>query len=141
MIFKSVKKHFQWVEEQSGVTGSQLWALATVTRSPGLRVSELARALAIHQSTASNLLDRLEARGLLRRERQRTDQRVVRLFPTARGKSIIAAAPKPLEGVLPDALSRLSDAELDALRVQLTRVTRLMRVRDTTGKRTPLSEI
>jgi hypothetical protein len=28
LIFKSVKKHFHWVETETGVSGSQLWALA-----------------------------------------------------------------------------------------------------------------
>jgi DNA-binding MarR family transcriptional regulator len=141
IIFKSVKKHFQWVEQQTGVSGAQLWALAVIERTPGLRVSELARSLAIHQSTASNLLDRLEGRRLLRREREKSDQRVVRLFLTAKGRSIVAAAPRPLEGVLPDALSRLPEAQLAALKEQLDGVLRLMRVRDASGKRTPLSDI
>ena len=141
MIFKSVKTHFRWVEQQTGVSGSQLWALATVAQSPGLRVSELAAALAIHQSTTSNLIDRLEQHKLLRRERSKPDQRVVRLFLTARGEKTVAAAPRPLEGVLPDALSRLSEAELAVLKAQLDGLTRLMKVRDITGKRTPLADI
>lgn len=140
-IFKSVKKHFQWVEHETGVSGSQLWALAQIGATPGLRVTELARALAIHQTTASNLVDKLAQRRLVRRERKREDQRVVQLFLSQRGEAIIAQAPKPYEGVLPDALMRLPRAELGRLDVLLKSLTHHMRVRDASGRRTPLSDI
>lgn len=140
-IFKSVKKHFQWVEHQTGVSGSQLWALAQIGAAPGLRVTELARALAIHQTTASNLVDKLAQRKLARRERKREDQRVVQLFLTQRGEAVIAQAPKPYEGVLPDALMRLPQAELGKLDELLKSLTRHMRVRDASGRRTPLADI
>ncbi len=140
-IFKSVKKHFQWVEQETGVSGSQLWALAHIAAAPGLRVTELARALVVHQSTASNLIDRLVQRNLVRRERTSTDQRVVRLYATPRGQTIVARAPRPFEGVLPDALRRLPHGDLRALDGLLKSVAQLMRVRDASGRHTPLADI
>lgn len=140
-IFKSAKKHFQWVEQETGISGSQLWALAQIASAPGLRVTELARALAIHQSTASNLVDKLVRRKLIRRERRREDQRVVQLFLTPRGKDIVAMAPKPYEGVLPDALMRLPQGDLGKLDGLLKSLARRMRVRDASGRRTPLADI
>lgn len=140
-IFKSAKKHFQWVEEETGISGSQLWALAQIAAAPGLRVTELARALAIHQTTASNLVDKLAQRRLIRRERKREDQRVVQLTLTRRGADIVSKAPKPYEGVLPDALMRLPQADLRKLDSLLKSVTCRMRVRDASGRRTPLADI
>lgn len=140
-IFKSAKKHFLWVEQETGISGSQLWALAQIGSAPGLRVTELARALAIHQTTASNLVDKLAKRKLIRRERKRDDQRVVQLFVTRLGNDIVSKAPKPYEGVLPDALMRLPQADLDKLDDLLKSLTRRMRVRDASGRRTPLAEI
>src|SRR3981081_2764965 len=58
VIFKSVRRHYRSVEERSGISGALLWALAQVAANPGSQVGDLARALAIHQSTASNLLAR-----------------------------------------------------------------------------------
>lgn len=140
-IFKSAKKHFQWVEQETGISGSQLWALAHIATAPGLRVTELARALAIHQTTASNLVDKLAQRKLIRRERGREDQRVVRLFLTQRGTDVVSKAPKPYEGVLPDALMRLPQADLRKLDSLLKSVAGRMRVRDAGGRRTPLADI
>lgn len=141
LIFKSAKKHFQWVEVETGISGSQLWALAQIASAPGLRVTELARALAIHQTTASNLVDKLVQRKLIRRERKREDQRVVQLTLTRRGADIVSKAPKPYEGVLPDALMRLPQADLRKLDSLLKSVTCRMRVRDASGRRTPLADI
>ncbi|HXY21726.1 MAG TPA: MarR family transcriptional regulator [Burkholderiaceae bacterium] len=141
LIFRSAKKHFQWVEERTGVSGAQLWVLAEVQRRPGIRVTELAHAMAVHQSTVSNLLDRLERHGLLQRDRSSADQRVVHLSLTELGRSTIARAPLPLEGVLPDALNRLAHGELVDLQQRLEQLAKLMKVRDSRGKRIPLAEM
>lgn len=141
LIFKSVKKHFHWVEQQTGVNGAQLWALAVVVEQPGLKVSELAKALAIHQSTASNLVDKLVKQKLLRRERSERDQRIVHLLPEPAGIGLVKAAPRPFQGVLPDALRRLPAARLTELNELLVSVERNMKVRDASGKTTPLAEI
>lgn len=141
LIFKSVKKHFLWVEQQTGVNGAQLWALAAVVENPGLKVTELAKKLAIHQSTASNLIDKLVKQRFLRRERSDEDQRIVFLFPEARGIGLVKGAPKPIQGVLPDALSRIPANDLMRLNELLSDVIRKMKVRDTSGKTTPLADI
>ncbi len=141
LIFRSAKKHFQWVQELTGVSGAQLWVLGEIRCKPGLRVTELAHAMAVHQSTASNLLDRLERQGLVQRSRSSADQRVVHLSLTDLGRTTIAKAPLPLEGVLPDALSRLTHEDLVDLQRQLDRLAKLMKVRDAKGKRIPLAEM
>ncbi len=141
LIFRSAKKHFQWVQERTGVSGAQLWALAELQRNPGMRVTELARALAVHQTTASNLIERLVCDKLITRERSDLDQRVVRLKLTRKGNNVLSRAPLPLEGVLPDALANLSIAELEDLHARLERLARLMKVRDAAGRRVPLADM
>lgn len=141
VIFRSTKKHFQWVEQATGVSGAQLWLLAELQRTPGIRVTELARALAVHQSTVSNLLERLEEKGLVQRERSARDARNVLPSLTAAGRSVIARAPMPLEGVLPNALRALPAAELAQLHVLLESLARHMKVRDRAGRRIPLADM
>ncbi len=141
LIFRSAKKHFQWVQERTGVTGAQLWVLAELRRNPGIRVTDLARAMAVHQTTASNLIERLVREKMIKRERSDVDQRVVNLSLTRKGSEAVASAPLPLEGVLPDALKSLSLDELGELHRRLDKLARLMKVRDVTGKRIPLAEM
>jgi len=141
VIFRSARKHFQWVQERTGVSGAQLWVLAEVHRKPGIRVTELARAMAVHQSTVSNLIERLAKHGLILRDRSSADQRVVHLSLTDLGRETIARAPLPLEGVLPDALGLLARDELIDLQGRLEKLTRLMKVRDRRAKRIFLAEM
>lgn len=141
VIMRSAKKHFQQVQERTGVTAAQLWALVELQHKPGMRVTELAHALAVHQSTASNLIECLERRGLLRRDRSCSDQRYVCLSLTQAGRRTVARAPLPLEGVLPDALKSLGRADLLELQRRLKRLVRTMKVLDHAGKGIPLAEI
>lgn len=141
VIFRSVKKHFQVIERECGIGGSQLWALATIAQSPGIRVTDLARTLSIHQSTASNLVENLVRLGLVERMRDEADQRVVRLGATGRGNALVSKAPRPLIGVLPDALSRLEERELERLHSALVGLLGVMRVRDERAMHTPLADM
>src|SRR5690349_14479194 len=56
VIFNAVKNHFRSVESQAGVSGAQLWALSVIHSHPGAGVNQLAGAMDVHQSTASNLV-------------------------------------------------------------------------------------
>jgi len=142
VIVKSIRRHYQDVERRAGVTGAQLWALAQIAGQPGGQVGELARALAVHQSTASNLVRGLEARGLVTRERGRRDLRHVQLYPSKKGLALLKAAPRPLIGVLQQALSELPAARLVALHAELAQVIALMKGKQVAAARAlPLSEM
>jgi len=56
LVFNAVKAHFQQVERSAGVGGAQLWALSIIREHPGRGVNDLARAMDVKQSTASNLV-------------------------------------------------------------------------------------
>ena len=142
IIVKSIRRHYQTVEQRAGVTGAHLWALAQIAGDPGCEVGELARALAIHQSTASNLVRHLAARGFIARERGGRDQRHVQLYASRKGTRLLANAPRPLIGVLQQALSELSARRLRALHAELTYLVAHMRGKQVRAARAlPLSEM
>ncbi|HVO87293.1 MAG TPA: MarR family transcriptional regulator, partial [Casimicrobiaceae bacterium] len=128
-LFRVSQQHFQRIERSCGISGAQLWALHELARNPGLTVSELARLMSIHLSTSSNLIGKLEARGLVRRERSTEDQRVVRLHAAATARKLLARAPRPVEGVLQEALSRMPRQALKSLERDLGRLLALASVR------------
>jgi DNA-binding MarR family transcriptional regulator len=107
VVFNAVKSHFRQVEREAGLGGAQLWALSVIERSPGIGVTELARALDIHQSTASNLIKALAERGLIKAVREGVDRRGVALRVLPEGEQLLRRAPGPFTGVLPDALAGL----------------------------------
>ena len=142
VIVKSIRRHYRDVERRAGLTGAQLWALAQIAGQPGGEVGALARALAVHQSTASNLVRDLEKRGLVTRTRRGRDLRHVQLYPSRKGLGLLKAAPRPLIGVLQQALSELPAARLAALHAELAHVIALMKGKQVAAARAlPLSEM
>ena len=142
VIVKSIRRHYQTVEARAGLSGAQLWALAQIAEQPGCQVGELARALAVHPSTASNLVRELSARGLVGRERAGRDLRHVQLYASPKGTRLLAKAPRPLIGVLQQALSELRPARLRALHAELAQVIAHMHRKQVTAARAlPLSEM
>jgi DNA-binding MarR family transcriptional regulator len=139
-LFRLARQHSQQVGTHCGVSGAQLWAMAELEACPGLKISELARTLSVHLSTASNLLDRLQAKSLVRRERSERDQRVVRVRLTGAGRKMLRAAPPPLSGVIPDALCHMPGKNLAELSRELAILLDLTHVRDRTAAMKPLGE-
>src|SRR3954468_24932114 len=115
LVFNAVKTLFSAVETKAGISGAQVWALSVVHAHPGIAVGELARSMDIHQSTASNLLRALLDKHLVVAERGSEDRRAVQLQATARGVKVLAKAPGPFSGVLPEALGRLDKRTLARL--------------------------
>lgn len=140
IVFSSVKKHFLDIEAKCGVSGAQLWAISEISDSPGLKVTELARAMSVHQSTASNLVGELEKNGFVRKERG-TDQRVVRLRLTEKGHEVVKNAPKPMIGVLPDALQNLPENVLSSLSGNMDVLIARIHIKDVAASTRPLSDI
>lgn len=120
VIFKSVRRHFQQIEKVVGISGSQLWAVSIIGEKPGINVTELAKAMSVHQTTASNLIDKLSELGFVTRERSNSDSRVVQLFISDLGKQRLDAAPGPFRGLLPDALGKLPYVTLVSLHNNLS---------------------
>jgi DNA-binding MarR family transcriptional regulator len=65
-----------------GLTRAQWWVLTHLFRGDGVNQSELAETLEIEKPTLGRLLDRLEAKGWVRREHDARDRRVWRVHLT-----------------------------------------------------------
>ncbi|MEA2116050.1 MAG: MarR family transcriptional regulator [Thermodesulfobacteriota bacterium] len=130
VVFRAVQAHSKTVERQCGLSSAKLWMMWELFANPGLKVSELARALTIHASTCSNMLDQLEDKDLIRRDRSKIDQRAVHLYLTEEGTNLLAKAPRPAQGTLSEALERLSDKHLDHLEDGLNKLIESMQVKD-----------
>jgi DNA-binding MarR family transcriptional regulator len=121
-VFNAVKSHFQQVEKTVGMGGAQVWALSVVREQPGIGVGALARAMSIHQSTASNLVRTLIDREMLVAVKQGADRRAVQLNLLPAGARVLKNAPGPFAGLLPDALKALPPETLARLQEDLDRV-------------------
>lgn len=115
VVIRSAQRHSSWIEKQCGVSGAQLWIMHELDATPGMRVGQIAERLAIHQTTASNLLDELQKKTHVIKTRDVNDQRVVRLTLSDNGRQLLAMAPKPARGLLPCALLQMNGAALQQL--------------------------
>ena len=139
-VFNAVKTHFQQVEKKAGLGGAQVWALSVIQQFPGIGVGDLAAAMEIHQSTASNLVKALVERGFLTVARDPEDRRVVQLKLLASGARALKRAPGPYAGVLPEALAALDSATLKRIEADLAKLVKVLKVDSRSGA-IPLAEL
>ena len=93
------------------VTGPQLACLIAAADEGSATATGIARQVHLSPSTVVGILDRLEGKGLVRRERGRDDRRVVHVSATDLGRSVAANIPFPLQNALSKALHPLPENE------------------------------
>ena len=129
-IVKALQTYSHDVRTAYGLTGPQLWALKTLQSHGRMTTGALAAALAVHQSSVSILVDRLEKRGLIRRMRGRPDRRFVEMELTKRGAGLAADAPEAAQGRLLHALQAMPPAEVHKIRHAVDRLVEAMEATD-----------
>jgi len=104
------------------LTGAQWGPLLAIDRGLAGTAAELSRLANIDTGAMTRMLNRLEAKGLLRRRRCAKDARVVRLELTDEGRRLCAEIPYCLSRVLNHLLRGFTGAELDALKSLIRRM-------------------
>lgn len=127
LIYASARWHDAQVRRSVSISGSQVWALSEIARREGMGVNDLAERMALHQTTASNLVNALVKKGLVRRVRDGSDRRFVHLHIASEGRRILVQSPGPHPGLLVDALRTIDSPHLQRLRRDLAALVRLMR--------------
>ena len=93
------------------VSQPQLTCLLALHEYGPLPTSKLAKYMMVKPSTATGIVDRLEEKGLVTRQRSLLDRRVVTIELTDAGKSLAEEAPLPIPGRVVDGLNRLAVEE------------------------------
>jgi len=106
-IVQALRESTRQSEQANGPTPAQLLVLKRIEGHDGISVNELAALTFTHQSTVSEIVSRLEARGLVRRERAAMDGRRVEIHLTGEGRSALQASPVSAHEKLMLAVSRL----------------------------------
>lgn len=105
-----------------GITPGQFGVLVLIDANPGLNQTTLGNALGIDRSTVVSVIDRLEARGLVRRGPSANDRRSYALGLTDEGQSLLGKA-RPLVRAHEDRIAaKLSPEERDLLLSLLRRM-------------------
>jgi MarR family transcriptional regulator, organic hydroperoxide resistance regulator len=76
-------------EREMGVSAGTWFTLELLAREDGMSQVELSQRFDVDPSRVTRLAKRLEREGLLRKERDRGDNRVVRMYLTNKGRGLI----------------------------------------------------
>ena len=110
----AVNRTYKPMLDTLGLTYPQYLVLSTLWEQNGLPVSSIADRLSLESSTITPLVKRLEAAGLLTRERNPKDERQVIVSLTPKGRSLnektacLTEALLEQSGLTPDQLTKLN---------------------------------
>jgi DNA-binding MarR family transcriptional regulator len=99
-------------------------ALACIGDEPGITASKLALSLGMRRPAVSHVLRGLVERGWVERVRSDSDQRSVRVYLTAAGRTVLGATAGRAVGALQRSVRRLSHDKLEALAAGVEEVLR-----------------
>lgn len=106
-----------WSED--GLTIPQMRLLWALRDEDGLPVGALAEHLGVNPSTITGHVDRLVRQGLVRRDEDPADRRIVRNYLTDDGAATVTALRRIAGHYIINILKRLNDRQLDRLEASL----------------------
>ncbi len=127
-IIRAVDIHSKKLNQEFMITAPQLICLYSLHANGALTQSQLAKEIDLSMSTVNGIVDRLEAKGWVRRRRDDIDRRKVFVELTDSGKVQAYEAPALLQDKLSGALQVLPELEQAAIALSLERVVELMGV-------------
>lgn len=120
-----------------GLTRSQWWVLAFLSRRDGMTQTALAADLDLTKVAVGGLVDRMEGAGFVGRRADERDARARRIFLTRSGLRLVNKIRESVDVVEADILSTVTEAELDqAAAVLLKLKSRLLEMVDQNGDTT-----
>lgn len=125
-ILRATEQHSSLLLRRTGLTTAQFHVLRLLAGQSGCTLGQLARAARISQATLTVLVDRLEQRELVRRERDATDKRKVLLHLTAAGRDALSTAPSLLQEAFQQRFQALPEWEQHLILAGLGRIAELM---------------
>jgi DNA-binding MarR family transcriptional regulator len=125
-ILRATESNVRSLAAFSGLTASQLLTLQLLKKQGETLAGELARAAQLRQATMSALLDKLQARGFIRRRRSQADKRRVWVSITREGEEMLKGAPDLLQEVFLERFNKLPDWEQAFLIAALERISSLL---------------
>jgi DNA-binding MarR family transcriptional regulator len=108
--------------EQFGLTGTQYGVLKNIADGSAATAADVCRILHYDTGSMTRALDRLQAKGFLRRERCKEDRRVVYLRMTPAGRAVLPRLRAAAARVLGRHLAGFAAEEIDGLKRYLSRM-------------------
>lgn len=125
-IIQFMDLYSRFLLRNHGITGPQLVILQEIAALGEITVSHLAKATSLSQGTVTNILIRLEKRGLIKRQRSTLDKRRVYVTVTEECRGLLESAPYPLQQNFIDGFGKLENWEQTMILSALQRLAKIM---------------
>jgi len=113
-----------------GMTAPQILLLQAINDQPTASMGEIARDISLSQATVTTIINRLEKRKFVFRERSTRDKRMVHVRLTEFGRDVLATAPIPLQTQFAEQFQMLENWEQSLILSALQRVACMMDAQD-----------
>ncbi len=111
LVSKSEDLSLKSLSTGSDLSAAEMHTLVVIGRSSAKTMSEIAQELLINVSTLSIAINKLEKKGYVRRIKNETDRRVVRIVLSAKGKRALSEHESFYYDIIREISSHMSDAE------------------------------
>ncbi|GLQ32990.1 MarR family winged helix-turn-helix transcriptional regulator [Litoribrevibacter albus] len=125
-VIRATDLHSKYLSKTTGLTAPQILLLQSIRDKGQVTIGELAAEVSLSQATVTTILDRLEKRNFIYRERSSTDKRKVHAFLTDQGSEVLKDAPTPLQESFAKQFNDLHEWEQTMIIASLQRVAFMM---------------
>ncbi|BBO83290.1 hypothetical protein DSCO28_38560 [Desulfosarcina ovata subsp. sediminis] len=125
-IIRSIDQHNKQLDRRYELTVPQVVCLRKLLSDGELSPGQLAKAIYLSQATVTGIIDRLEAKGLVTRERSTVDRRKILVRLTDRGTRTANDVPWPLQEGFSEKLNALDEAEKKQIDATLKQLVEMM---------------
>jgi DNA-binding MarR family transcriptional regulator len=125
-VIRATELHSKQLIKTATVTAPQLLLMQAIQRQENAIISKLAQDVSLSQATVTTILDRLEKRELIYRQRSEQDKRKVHVHLTKKGHEILRNAPTALQNQFVQKFDALQDWEQTMILTALQRIAHMM---------------
>jgi DNA-binding MarR family transcriptional regulator len=125
-IVQATDIHSRKLKSEHNITVPQLVCLIAIVEDGPLTATKIAEEVFLSPSTVVGILDRLESRALIQRDRDLNDRRVIHVSATEKGRAVVDTTPSPLHESLIAGLEKLSWEEQEVIANSLKEIVRMM---------------
>ncbi len=129
-IIRATDVHSRQLVKRSGLTSAQILIMHAIGSGRFYNTSKVAEEVALSPATVTNIVERLEHRGYIVRQRDDRDKRKVNLWLTPEGRDVLDNAPRLLQQNFVERFDRLPEWEQHMMVASLQRVAQLMDAHD-----------
>ncbi|VFQ43199.1 MarR family winged helix-turn-helix transcriptional regulator [Desulfoluna butyratoxydans] len=125
-IIRATDLHSKQLVKKYGLTGPQLVVIQVIAREGEISIGSLAKKVSLSQATVTNIVERLEKNGVLKRKKGETDKRRVLVAATDKALEIIQNKPSLLHEQFVARFNKLESWEQTLLLSSLQRIASMM---------------